>query len=65
MDNRTCGLSGQPKEMVCIDTYRVLDSCRDKDCFEDVRVYLTCYGQEIIERTCAVRKNSKGTLVEH
>ena len=26
---------------VCIDTYRVLDSCRDKDCFEDVRVYLT------------------------
>lgn len=41
--------------MVCIDTYRVLDSCRDKDCFEDVRVYLTGEGQEIIERTGAVR----------
>ena len=62
MDNRTCGLSGQPKEMVCIDTYRVLDSCRDKDCFEDVRVYLTCYGQEIIERTCAVRAKTAKVL---
>ena len=41
--------------MVCIDTYRVLDSCRDKDCFEDVRVYLTGYAQEIIERNTAVR----------
>lgn len=51
--------SGSPcpreKDMVCIDTYRVLDSCRDKDCFEDVRVYLTCMGQEIIDRTSVVR----------
>ena len=39
------------KEMICIDTYRILDSCRDKDCFEDVRVFLTDYGQEIIEKT--------------
>ena len=43
------------REMVCIDTYRVLDSCRDKDCFEDVRVYLTDYGQQVIERTSNVR----------
>lgn len=43
------------KEMVCIDTYRVLDSCRDKDCFENTKVYLTCFGQEIIDRTDAVR----------
>lgn len=48
------------KEQVCIDTYRVLDSCRDKDCFEDVKVYLTCFGQEIIDRTNTVRaKKSK------
>lgn len=45
----------QCREMVCIDTYRVLDSCRDKDCFENVRVYLTGYAQEIIERNTAVR----------
>ena len=44
--------------MVCVDTYRVLDSCRDKDCFEDVRVYLTGCGQEIISRSCTVRAKS-------
>ncbi len=46
---------GCPKDVVCIDTYRVLDSCRDKDCFENVKVYLTSFGQEIIERTNIVR----------
>lgn len=57
-ENRFCPPSG--KEMVCIDTYRVLDSCRDKDCYEDVRVYLTEQGQAIIDHTCAVRvKNAK------
>ena len=54
------GLCQRDKEMVCIDTYRVLDSCRDKDCFEDVRVYVTCSGQEILDRTTVVRaKKSK------
>ena len=43
------------RDLICIDTHRVLDSCRDKDCFEDVRVYLTCMGQEIIDRTSVVR----------
>ena len=43
------------KESVCIDTYRVLDSCRDKDCFENVRVYLTEFGQEIINHTDNIR----------
>ena len=50
LPNLSCG-----KESVCIDTYRVLDSCRDKDCFENVRVYLTEFGQEIINRTDNVR----------
>ncbi len=53
-DNRMC----QPphaKECVCIDTYRVLDSCRDKDCFENVKVYLTEFGEEIIDRTSNIR----------
>ena len=48
--------------MVCIDTYRVLDSCRDKDCFEDVRVFLTAEGQEIIDRTGSVRAKSAEVL---
>lgn len=43
------------RDGVCIDCQRVLDSCRDKDCFEDVRVYLTDAGQEIIEKTQSIR----------
>lgn len=54
-----CGQNGNSavngRETVCIDTYRVLDSSRDRDCYEDVRVYLTSVGQEIIDRTCSVR----------
>ena len=52
-ENKFCPSTG--KDMVCIDTYRVLDSCRDKDCYEDVRVYLTERGQEIIDHAGAVR----------
>ena len=54
----TCGGPSIPRESICIDTYRVLDSCRDKDCFEDTVVYLTDFGKEIIERTTAVRAKS-------
>lgn len=44
--------------VVCIDTMRVLDSCRDRDCFEDVRVYLTCLGEEILQNSTNVRTRS-------
>lgn len=54
LDNRNCS-GTHPKESVCIDTYRVLDSCRDKDCFENVKVYLTDFGEEIIDRTSVIR----------
>ena len=40
---------------VCIDTYRVLDSCRDRDCYEDVRIFVTATGQEIINTSCNIR----------
>lgn len=57
-----CGQSGNGtgsgRETVCIDTYRILDSSRDRDCYEDVRVYLTPQGQEIIDHTCTVRVKS-------
>ena len=53
-----CGGPSIPKESICIDTYRVLDSCKDKDCFEDTVVYLTDFGREIIEHTTAVRAKS-------
>ena len=59
-DNRN-GCGGNPSgrnEMVCIDTERVLDSCRDRDCFENVRVYLTDLGNDILDRTSSVRTKS-------
>ena len=49
------------RETVCIDTLRVLDSCRDRDCYEDVRVFLSDFGQEIIEHTASVR--AKGARI--
>ena len=49
--NNQVGGSG----MVCIDTKRVLDSCRDRDCFEDTRVYLTRTGEEILSNSSNVR----------
>ena len=43
------------KEAVCIDAYRVYDSCADKDCLEDLRVYFTEAGQQVIDKACNVR----------
>lgn len=62
-DNRfPCAASSDrsiPKtETVCIDTNRVLDSCRDRDCFEDVKVLLTDFGNDILEHTTNIRAKS-------
>ena len=58
-DNRTTGgafaSGGQRSDTICIDTYRVLDSCRDRDCYEDVRVYLDAAGQNLIDNTSTIR----------
>ncbi len=56
-DNRfNCsGLGGGGRENVCIEANRVLDSCRDRDCFENVQVFITGFGNEIIERTGNIR----------
>ncbi|MGN0536870.1 MAG: hypothetical protein ACI4M3_02700 [Acutalibacteraceae bacterium] len=40
---------------VCIDAPRIYDSCGDKDCLEDMRVYLTESGQCIIDKASNVR----------
>ena len=47
---------------VCIDTKRVLDCCRDRDCFEDTRVYLTPVGEEILASATNVRTRSAKLL---
>lgn len=43
------------KEAVCIDASRVYDSCSDKDCLEDLRVYFNDEDQTIINNSVAVK----------
>lgn len=62
-DNRNASLGcGDSRNTVCIDTKRVLDSCKDRDCFEDARVYLTVAGEEIIASATNVRTRN-ATLI--
>ncbi len=43
------------KEAVCVDAGRVYDSCSDKDCLEDLRVYFSERDQMIIDHAVTVR----------
>ena len=54
-DNRFICSGGSGKETICIEANRVLDSCRDRDCYENVQAFLTNFGNEIIERTGNIR----------
>jgi len=44
-----------PKHAVCISAKQVYDSCRDKDCLEDLRVYPTACSQAVLDRAISVR----------
>ena len=50
------------KEAICVDTNRVYDSCADKDCLADLRVYLTDCAQSVIENATSVRPRSAEIL---
>ena len=43
------------KEKVCIQTDKIYDSCRSKECIECMRVYLTETGQETLDRAVDVK----------
>ena len=49
-------------EAVCIHTKKIYDSCRDKDCIEDLRFYPTMASQEILCRSQSV-KGGKAELL--
>lgn len=42
-------------DSTCIDADKIYDSCRDKDCLEDLKVFLTECGQDIIDRATNIR----------
>lgn len=43
------------KDAVCVHTDKVYDSCKDKDCIEDARVFLTACGQEIVDKAVNIK----------
>ena len=43
------------REAVCVHTRKIIDACRDKDCIEDLRVWLTRESQCVLERACSVK----------
>ncbi|MBR5152425.1 MAG: hypothetical protein IKW60_02735 [Clostridia bacterium] len=45
-------------DAVCINTSQIYDSCRDRDCVTDGRVYLTREGQELLDRAINVKIKS-------
>lgn len=53
---------GDLKQAMSIHTRKVTDSCRDKDCIEDLRVYLTTGSQSILDTCSNVRVRSAELL---
>jgi len=49
------GCNASVKEAVCVHTGRIYDSCRDKECLEDLRVYPTRESQQIIDAASTVK----------
>ena len=43
------------REAVCIHTNKICDACIDKDCIEDLRVFLTRESQAILDRASSAK----------
>ena len=54
--------SASIREAVCINTRKIFDSCRDKDCVDDLRVYPTVSSQSYIENSLSVRPRNAELL---
>ena len=54
-------LACRPEDLRCalaIHTQKITDSCRDKDCIEDLRVYLTRESQAVLDTAAAAKVRS-------
>ena len=49
------GANEAAERALSIHTRKITDSCRDKDCIEDLRVYLTQSSQALLEQATSVR----------
>ena len=50
------------REAVCVHTRKIFDSCRDKDCMEDLRLYPEAASQAVISGAIGVRARSAELL---
>ena len=50
------------REAVCIHTRKIFDSCRDKDCIEDLRFYPKLQYVDVINRALSVKGGSAKLL---
>lgn len=53
---------GSIREAVCVNTRKIFDSCRDKDCVDDLRVFPTVTSQSYIENALSIRARSAELL---
>ena len=63
-DNRqdTLRTACNQPETMSIHTRKITDSCRDKDCIEDLRVYLTTGSQSLLDSAASARVRSAELL---
>ena len=54
-NNHCCTNSNMCNENICIQTKKVYDSCKDKECIENIRVYLTESGQCLVDRATGIK----------
>ena len=59
-NNTDC--SASIREAVCINTRKIFDSCKDKDCVDDLRVFPTLSSQSYIENALNIRPKSAELL---
>ena len=50
------------RQAMSIHTRKITDSCRDKDCIEDLRVYLTQASQSLLDSASSVRVRAADLL---
>lgn len=53
------------KEALAIHTKKITDSCRDKDCIEDLRVYLTRSSQAVLDTATGAKVRSADLLYSY
>lgn len=53
---------GDLQQAMSIHTRKITDACRDKDCVEDLRVYLTSGSQQILDNAANIRVRSAELL---